>query len=104
MKKLFKALIMVVIIFLGSSICSEATTTASVKLISNRDIIEIGEQVEISLNIIGHKTASYLASIYFDDTKLDFVSSSENIVVDKNHIKILWYDTQRRSWSKRWRT
>ena len=80
---------------LGNSICSEATTTASVKLISNRDIIENGEQVEISFNIIGQKTAAFLANIYFDDTKLDFVSGPENIVVDKNLIKIIWYDTER---------
>lgn len=95
MKKLFKVLLIIVIMILGNSICSEATTTASVKLISNRDIIENGEQVEISFNIVGQKTAAYLANIYFDDTKLDFVSGPENIVVDKNLIKIVWYDTER---------
>ena len=98
MNKLFKVLL-IVIMFFGISTCSEATTTASVKLTANRDMIENGEQVEIGLNIIGHKTASYLAHIYFDDTKLELVSGPENIVVDKNHIKILWYDTQRRSYS-----
>ena len=99
MKRIFKVLL-IVIMFLGISTCSEATTTASVKLISNIDIIEIGEQVEISLNIIGHKTAAYLANIYFDNTKLEYVSGPKNIVVDKNLIKIVWYDTQRRNWSK----
>lgn len=100
MKRLLKILLIIVIIILGNSICSEATTTASVKLISNRDIIENREQVEISFNIIGQKTAAYLAHVYFDDTKLDFVSGPENIVVDKNLIKIVWYDTQRRQFSK----
>ena len=93
MNKLFKVLL-IVIMLLGNSTCSEATTIASVKLTANRDMIENGEQVEISLNIIGQKTASYLANIYFDETKLDFVSGPENIVVDKNYIKILWYDTR----------
>ena len=83
--------------FLESSICSEATTSASVKLKAIKDIIESGEQVEISFNIIGQKTATYSAHIYFDDTKLDFVSGHENLVIEKNHIKIIWYDTQRRN-------
>lgn len=83
--------------FLESSICSEATTSASVKLTAIKDIIESGEQVEISFNIIGQKTATYFAHIYFDDTKLDFVSGPENLVIEKNHIKIIWYDTQRRN-------
>ena len=100
MKRLFKVLLIIVIMILGNSICSDATTTASVKLISNRDIIENGEQVEISFNIIGQKTAAFLANIYFDDTKLDFISGPENAVVDKNLIKIVWYDTQRRSSSQ----
>lgn len=103
MKKLFKVLL-IVIMFFGFSTCSEATTTASVKLTANRDIIEVGEQVEISFNIIGQKTASYYAHVYFDDTKLEFVSGPENIVVDKNYIKIVWYDTQRRNCSKNRRT
>ena len=99
MKRLFKVLL-IVIMFFGFSKCSEATTTASVKLTANRDIIENGEQVEISFNIIGQKTAAYLVHVYFDDVKLEFVSGPENIVVDKNHIKIVWYDTQRWNWSK----
>ena len=98
MKRLFKILLFA-IMFFGFSACSEATTTASVKLTSNRDIIEIGEQVEISFNIIGQKTAAYLTNIYFDDSKLEFVSGPNHIVVDKNLIKIVWYDIQRRNCS-----
>ena len=98
MKKLFKVLL-IVIMFLGISTCCEATTTASVKLTANRDIIENGEQVEISFNIIGQKTAAYLTNIYFDDSKLEFVSGPNYIVVDKNLIKIVWYDIQRRNCS-----
>ena len=103
MKKIIKVLL-IIIMFLGISTCSEATTTASVKLTANRDIIENGEQVEISFNIIGQKTAAYLANIYYDDAKFEFVSGPENIVVDKNLIKIIWYDIQRRKRSKTRRT
>ena len=95
MKKLFKILLIILILLFGSSICSEATTSASVKITSEKDIIENGEEVEIRLNIIGQKTAAYFAHLYFDETKLDFVSGPENVVLDKNHIKIIWYDKQR---------
>lgn len=104
MKRLFRVLLIIIIMTFGSSLCSDATTSASVKLISNKDIIENGEQVEISFNIDGQKTAAYLAHIYFDDTKFDYVSGPENAVIDKNHIKIIWYDTLRRSYSQRGRT
>lgn len=75
-------------------IISYATTSGIVYLQSNKEIIEVGEEVEISFNIKQERTASYLASIYFDETKLEFVSAPENVTVDFNEIKILWFDEQ----------
>lgn len=97
---LLKVLLISLILFFGNSICSQATTKASVKILSNRDFIEKGEEVEISYNIVDQKTAAYLVILYFDDTKLDFISGPENLVIDKNQIKIIWYDIERRKWSK----
>lgn len=101
MKKLIKVSLIFLLIFFVNSIPNKATTTATVNLTSNRDFIENGEEVEISFNITGEKTAAYFAEIYFDDTKLDFVSGPENVLVDKNYIKILWYDAR---WRKRSKT
>jgi len=81
-------------------ICSNATTTATVYLTSNKDVIEKGDEVEISLNIKEQKTAAYFVNIYFDETKLEFISGPENVKLDKNKIKIIWYDAQGGSGAK----
>lgn len=96
LNRIINKIVLLLIIFIGiSALCkSIAATTATVSLKANKETIEKGEEVEISINIIGQKTASYLANLYFDDTKLEFISGPENINVDKNNIKILWYDEQ----------
>lgn len=96
LKKIINIIIVILLVFISisASYKSIAATTATVDLKSNKEIIEKGEEVEISINITGQKVASYLASLYFDDTKLEFISGPENISLDKNNIKILWYDEQ----------
>lgn len=96
MKKIINIIVILLLVFISINISytSIAATTANVNLTSNKNTIEKNEEVEISINITGQKVASYLANIYFDDTKLEFVSGPENINVDKNNIKILWYDEQ----------
>lgn len=93
-KKIINTIVIVMLVFITISVSytSIAATIATVNLASSKNIIKKGEEVEISINITGQKTASYLANLYFDDTKLEFVSGPENINVDKNNIKILWYD------------
>lgn len=99
---------LVFIIVLLFSFCnpllSNGITTATVYLTSNKNVIEKGEEIEISFHIKEQKTAAYLANIYFDETKFEFVSSPENINVSNNQIKVLWYDKRRRKYSKTRRT
>ena len=96
MKKIINIIVILLLVSISINISytSIAATTATVNLTSNKNTIKKNEEVEISINITGQKVASYLANIYFDDTKLEFVSGPENINVDKNNIKILWYDEQ----------
>lgn len=95
MKKIVNILMLLILfITISFSYSSIAVTTATVNLKSNKTIVEKGEEVQISINITGQKTASYLANLYFDDTKLEFVSGPENVKVDENNVKILWYDEQ----------
>lgn len=96
MKKIISITVLLLLVFISinASYTSIAVSTATVNLASNKNVIEKGEEVEITINITGQKTASYLANLYFDDTKLEFVSGPENINIDKNNIKILWYDEQ----------
>ncbi|MFR5190342.1 MAG: hypothetical protein ACLTEH_03740, partial [Clostridia bacterium] len=73
---------------------SYGTTNATVYLKANKEAIEIGEEVEIGFYIQGQKTAAYNATIYFDESKYEWVSGPENAKVEENQIKLLWYDTQ----------
>lgn len=91
---------MLFLLNLCNPLWSEATTTANVNLKANRDIIEKGEEVEISFNIENQKTASYYCIIYFDETKAELVSAPENSVVDGNEVKVLWYDVNGGSGAK----
>lgn len=102
MKKIINIIVLLLLVFISinASYTSIAVSTATVNLTSNKNTIEKGEEVEISINITGQKTASYLANLYFDNTKLEFISGSENINVDNNNIKILWYDEQGGSGAK----
>lgn len=84
------------LLLLISMCCSwcNAEEVANVYLSSNKYIMKIGEEVEISLNIEKEKTAAYNVNIYFDNEKLEFVSGPENINVKENRIILVWYDKQ----------
>ena len=69
-------------------------TNSTIYLEADKDIIKKGEQVEVSFNIKGEKIVSYLANIYFDEAKFELKSNPQNIKVDGNVVKILWYDEQ----------
>lgn len=72
---------------------SFASTTGTVSLTESKGLLETGEEVEITLQIKDSKTAAFTANLYFDDTKVDFVSGPENINVIDNRIIFVWYDT-----------
>lgn len=91
-KTIYIAIIMLTIICNLSYV--KAATTATVKLSANKDNLEKGEEVEITFSINEQQTASFLVNIYFDNTKFDYVSGPEGIVVEEDKIKILWYDTR----------
>lgn len=98
LKRIIYFIIVSFIILFGVNICnpiySNATTTATVYLEANNDVIEKGEEIEISFSIRGQKVAAYNTNIYFDETKFDFISGPDNINADGNRIIIVWYDSQ----------
>ena len=74
-----------------------ANTTGNVYLESNKDVIEAGEEVEISINIDNFKTAAFNLYLYFDDSKFEFIKENKedsNINVDNNRIIYVWYDKE----------
>ena len=65
---------------------------ANIYLSSSKQVIDKGEEVEISININGNKTTAFTSYLYFDNTKFEFVSGPENINVIDNYIIYVWYD------------
>ena len=97
---IFVNFMLLLLINIYEPIISNAITTATVYLESNKSIIEKGEEIEISFNIKDQATAAYNANIYFDETKFEFIAGPENINVNGNRIIIVWYDPQGGNGSK----
>lgn len=73
---------------------SYSATTGRVYLTTNKDILEKSEELEIAVNIENTKTATFNFFLYFDDSKLEYVSGPENTNVIGNRIVFVWYDSQ----------
>ena len=71
---------------------SFANTTGTVYLNANKEIIEIGEEIEVTINIENIKTAAFTAYLNFDNTKFEYISGTENTNVIGNRVITLWFD------------
>lgn len=90
-----KAVLIILIFIIGccySFAISYASTPAIVFLSSNQEELEKGEEIEITVHIERVKTVAFDFSLYFDDTKLDFISRTDNSNVIDNRILLVWYD------------
>ena len=90
-----KLLIILILFFIYviSSYKTYANTSGKVFLESNKDVINIDEEVEISVNVENFKTAAFTMYLYFDEEKFEYVSGPENINTYGNRIIYVWYDT-----------
>lgn len=94
MKKIIYFVITVFMIILFSyPVKSRALENATFYLQSDKDNVIIGDEFEVSLNLKGINTSAYSIEIFFDTTKLEFVSGPENSNVIGNKVKIVWYDS-----------
>ena len=71
---------------------SIATTTGTVYLQSNKQVIEVGEEIEITINIKDIQTSAFTSYLNFDNTKFEYVSGPENTNILENRIIFVWYD------------
>ena len=72
-----------------------ASTKGNVYLSSNKQEVNIGQKIEISINIEGFNTSAYDFELYFDNDKLDFLENAndkDNINVINNKINYIWFD------------
>ena len=94
MKKIIYFVITIFMIILFSyPVKSRALENATFYLQSDKDNVIIGDEFEVSLNLKGINTSAYSIEIFFDTTKLKFVSGPENSNVIGNKVKIVWYDS-----------
>ena len=72
-----------------------ASTNGNVYLSSNKQEVNIGQKIEISINIEGFNTSAYDFELYFDNDKLDFLENAndkDNINLINNKINYIWFD------------
>ena len=94
MKKIIYFVITVFMIILFSyPLKSRALENVTFYLQSDKDNVIIGDEFEVSLNLKGINTSAYSIEIFFDTTKLEFISGPENSNVIGNKVKIVWYDS-----------
>ncbi len=93
-KNKFLIILIFFFIYIISLYKTYANTTGTVYLESNKDIIDVNEEVEISVNIENFKTAAFTLYLYFDEEKFQYIDGPENINIDGNRIIYVWYDNQ----------
>ena len=77
-----------------------ASTNGNVYLSSNKQEVNIGDEIEISINIEGFNTSAYDFELYFDNDKLDFLENAndkDNINLINNKINYIWFDRSGKS-------
>ena len=92
MKKVICLLSTIIAIF--SLNISYGITEGNVYLSSNKDVVDISEEVEISVNLENEKTAAFTLYLYFDNEKFEYISGPENSNRVENYIINVWYDQE----------
>ncbi len=72
-----------------------ARTKGNVYLSSNKQEVNVGDEIEISINIEGFNTSAYDFELYFDNDKLEFLENAndkDNINLINNKINYIWFD------------
>ncbi len=72
---------------------SYANNIGKIFLSSNKATnIEKDEEFEIMINLENNKTVAFTSHLYFDETKVEYISGPENVNVIGNHIIYVWHD------------
>lgn len=80
----------IIFAFIFSNCYANENTTIYLK--TNKKSFEINEEFEVSLFINNAKTSAFISHIYFDNSKIEYVSGSENSNIINNQIIHIWYD------------
>lgn len=90
MKRILTFVILFILIIINIPIYSLAED--NLKINADKENINLNENFKIYVNIGNINVASYTLNIYFDTTKVEYVSGSDNTNVINNRIINIWYD------------
>lgn len=93
-KKMVRLFLIILLILYGICGVCYATETGTVYLESNQSMVEKGEEVEITVNLKDSITVAFDFSLYYDNTKWDYVSKIENTNVKEGRILYVWHDAE----------
>ena len=51
-----------------------------------------GDEFEVVVNLENNKVSAFTSNLYFDDSKVEFISGPDNINLIGDHIVYVWYD------------
>lgn len=91
MKKRILLIISFICLFIFQYV-TYANNPTKVYLNANKINIEKNEEFEISMVIENSKISAFLSYIYFDDSKVEYLSGPENTNIIDNQIITVWYD------------
>lgn len=92
MKEKIITIVILILFFCGACTICYATETGTVYLESNYDVVDTGDEVEITVNLKNCETVAFNLFLYFDETKWEYVSEIDNTNVDNNRVLFVWYD------------
>ena len=90
MKRILTFVILFILIIINLPIYSLAED--NLKINAGKENTNLNENFKIYVNIGNIDVASYTLNIYFDNTKVEYISGSDNTNVINNRIINIWYD------------
>lgn len=90
MKRILTFVILFILIIINLPIYSLAED--NLKINADKENTNLNENFKIYVNVGNINVASYTLNIYFDTTKVEYVSGSDNTNVINNRIINIWYD------------
>ena len=90
MKKIIFLFVIIFILYCGFYMSYAVTET--VYLNSNKNILEIGEEIEVFAFLENNSVVAFNLALYYDNEKLEYISGPENTNVINNRIIHVWHD------------
>ena len=92
MKRIWKIISLLVIVILILSMRNKVFAKGEVYLVTDNSNILKGEEFKINIELKDTSVAAFTVQIYFDSSKIEYLSGSENSNYINNRIVYTWFD------------